>query len=151
MGSELVIRTAVADDLPELQRIFEAAALSNVDDAPVLRAHPEFLIFAGDGIADGRTRVAVSGDDRVLGFATVALVDGVPELEDLFVDPEFHRRGVARGLMHDAVTTARAAGHRRMTVVGNSHALDFYRAVGFVETGPASTELGTGIRMRLDL
>ena len=145
-----VIRTAVADDLPELQRVFAAAALSNVDDAPLLRERPEFLVFAGDGIAEGRTRVAVRGD-RVLGFATVAVVDGRPDLEDLFVDPEYHRRGIARRLIEDAVATLKAAGHHQLTVTGNPHALEFYRAAGFVEVGRARTELGPAPLLRRKL
>lgn len=71
----LAIRTAVAADLPELQEVYRAASLSNAGDAPVLLARPEFLVFTGDGIAAGRTLVAVagaSGNDRVVGFATVA-------------------------------------------------------------------------------
>ena len=66
----------------------------------MLLARPEFLVFTGDGIAAGRTLVAVagpSGNDRVVGFATVASgQDDSPELEDLFVDPAWRRRGIAR-------------------------------------------------------
>jgi GNAT superfamily N-acetyltransferase len=174
-----VIRTAVATDLSELRRVFKAAALSNAGDAPLLLARPEFLEFAGDGIADRRTRVAVAGrpgDDRIRGFATVAfkdvafkdaaftdvaftdvaftdvaLTDGGLELEDLFVDPEFRRLGIARSLVVDAVETARVTGHRQLSVTGNPHALAFYQAVGFVEIGQTDTELGTGIRLRLEV
>lgn len=96
----LAIRTAVAADLPELQQVYRAASLSNAGDAPMLLARPEFLVFTGDGIAAGRTLVAVagpSGNDRVVGFATVASgQDDSPELEDLFVDPAWRRRGIAR-------------------------------------------------------
>ena len=150
----LTIRTAVAADLPLLRQVFRAASLSNADDAPMLLARPEFLVFAGDGIAGGRTRVAVAGphgDGRIVGFVTVAGGDDGPELEDLFVDPDWRRRGVARRLVLDVVRTARQTGHWRLWVTGNPHALDFYLAVGFVETGRVTTELGTGLRMCLDL
>jgi GNAT superfamily N-acetyltransferase len=150
----VVIRPAVAADLPELRRVYREASLSNADDAPLLLARPEFLVFAGDGIAAARTQVAVTGtdDDRVLGFATVTDgQDGQPELEDLFVDPQQHRRGIARRLIADAARTARQAGHRRLTVVGNPHARAFYLAVGFVEHDQVPTELGTGLRLHLDL
>jgi hypothetical protein len=73
--SGLAIRTALAADLPALQQVYRAASLSNAGDAPLLLARPEFLVFTGDGIAAGRTLVAVagpSGNDRVVGFATVA-------------------------------------------------------------------------------
>jgi ribosomal protein S18 acetylase RimI-like enzyme len=154
LAAEPLIRTAVAGDLPELQRVFRAASLSNEHDAPLLLANPEFLVFSGDGIAGARTRAAVeaSGDGgRVLGFATV-VTDGYGglELEDLFVDPPCQRRGIARRLVLDAVSRARDAGHERLFVTANPHALAFYRSVGFVDLGRVATELGAGSRMRLD-
>jgi GNAT superfamily N-acetyltransferase len=144
---DLTIRPAVAGDLPALRRIYRAASLSNPGDAPLLLARPEYLVFAGDGIADGRTLVAVAGP-AVVGFAT--LTDGA-ELEDLFVDPGHRRLGIARHLVRQIAATARDAGHRRLWVTGNPHALAFYQAAGFVRTGEVSTALGTGLRMSLDL
>jgi GNAT superfamily N-acetyltransferase len=149
-----LIRTAVAADLPELQRVFRAASLSNADDAPLLLAKPEFLVFAGDGITEGRTRVVVDAmpdGDRVLGFATVTTdAQGALELEDLFVDPPSQRRGIARRLVLDAATSARESGHAHLFVTANPHALAFYGAAGFLDAGPVATELGTGRRMQLE-
>jgi GNAT superfamily N-acetyltransferase len=151
----LAIRTAVAADLPALRRVFRAASLSNAGDAPMLLARPEFLIFNGEGVAAGRTLVAIvgpKGKERVIGFATVvAGEDDGLELEDLFVDPNWHRRGVARLLVRQVVSTARDAGHRRLWVTGNPHALAFYLAVGFVQVDQLSTPLGIGLRMSLDV
>jgi GNAT superfamily N-acetyltransferase len=149
--AEPVIRAAVAADLPALQQVYRAASLSNAGDAPILLARPEFLVFAGDGIAGGRTLVALAGpphDGRVVGFATIA--DG-SELEDLFVDPGWRRRGLARHLVRKIADVAREGGHRRLWVTGNPHALAFYLAAGFVPVDQISTELGTGLRMSLDL
>ena len=154
-GDRPIIRSAVEADLPELQRVFRAAALSNAGDAPALLARPEYLVFTGDGIAEGRTRVAIAvvdGLDSLAGFATLTRSpDGQPDLEDLFVDPRCRRQGIARRLIHDAACIARRAGHRTITVTGNQHALAFYRAVGFVEIGQAKTELGPAPRLRLEL
>jgi len=149
------IRTAVAADLPALQQVFRAASLSNGGDAAMLLARPEFLVFTGEGIAAGRTQVAVAGppgQGRVVGFVTVAVSqDEEPELEDLFVDPRWRRRGVARRLVLEVVRSARETGHRRLWVTGNPHALGFYLSVGFIEVGRVATELGTGLRMYRDL
>lgn len=154
-GPALTIRTAVPADLPELRRVFRAASLSNAGDAPLLQAHPEFLHFSGDGVAHGRTRVArwgTQGEGRILGFATVAGVDdGDRELEDLFVDPQWHRRGVAVRLIGDAVEALRESGVHRLWVVGNPEALAFYRAVGFTGGDSVDTELGAGLRLHLDV
>lgn len=153
--SWLAVRTAVAADLPALQQVYRAASLSNAGDAPRLLARPEFLIFTGEGIAAGRTLVAVAGppgQDRVVGFATVAPGrDDYVELEDLFVDPDWRRRGIARFLVRQVVNIARDSGHRRLWVTGGLEALPFYLAVGFVQVGQVATPLGTGLRMSFDL
>jgi GNAT superfamily N-acetyltransferase len=155
VAPELAIRTAVAADLPALQQLYRAASLSNAGDAPMLLAQPDFLVFGGDGIAAGRTLVAVasaSGRDRVVGFATAAAVqDDEPELEDLFVDPAWRRRGIAGNLVRQIAITARDTGQRRLWVTGNPHALAFYLAAGFIQTDQVATALGTGLRMYLDL
>jgi GNAT superfamily N-acetyltransferase len=146
-----MIRTAVTADLPELQRVYRAASLSNEGDAPLLLARPEYLVFSGDGVSEGRTRVEVEdADGGVLGFATVATDQrGDLHLDDLFVDPDRRRRGTARRLVLDAMTRAREDGHDELFVIANPHAAAFYDAAGFVDVGPADTELGTGRRMRL--
>jgi GNAT superfamily N-acetyltransferase len=151
MSDRVEIRTAVATDLPALQRVYREASLSNAGDAPILLARPEFLVFAGDGLAEGRTLVALAGppgESSVVGFATIA--DG-PELEDLFVDPGWRRRGIARQLVQAIARIARDGGHPRLWVTGNPHALAFYQAAGFIKIEPISTTLGNGLRMSLDL
>ena len=148
------IRTAVPANLPELQRIFRSASLSNSADAALLLGRPEFLRFAGEGVIAGRTRVAVAGlegVETILGFATVTVGDvGEPELDDLFVDPQRQRRGVARRLIGDAVQTVRESGRQRLWVTANPHASVFYAAVGFVGSERVATELGPGLRLHLD-
>jgi GNAT superfamily N-acetyltransferase len=149
------VRTAVLSDLPELRRIFRSASLSNPGDAPLLLARPEFLLFAGRGIVDGNTRIAVTSAEsveKILGFLTVIVGDGgEPELEDLFVDPRWQRRGVARRLIEDAVQIVRTSGCDRLWVTGNPHASAFYRSVGFVGDERIATELGPGLRLHLDI
>ncbi|MGV8964977.1 MAG: GNAT family N-acetyltransferase [Cellulomonas sp.] len=150
-----VIRTAVPADLSLLQQVFRAASLANAGDAPHLLAHPEFLVFPGDGIADGRTRLAESGpapDGTVLGFSTVAPgLNRELELDDLFVDPRFQRRGVARALIADVMASARAGGYRQVSVIANPHASAFYTAVGFRGDRLVTTALGDGLRLHRDV
>jgi GNAT superfamily N-acetyltransferase len=143
---EPVIRTAVAADLPALQQVYRAASLSNADDAPLLLARPEFLVFAGDGIAAGDTLVALD-QGVIVGFGTLV----GDELEDLFVDPDRRRRGIARRLVAGLAEAARASGLRQIWVTGNPHAQEFYLAVGFVEVDRISTTLGAGLRMSREL
>ena len=145
------MRTAVPEDLPELQRVFRVSSLSNAGDRDALLAHPEHLMFVGSGIAAGRTMVA-QVDDRLVGFASTIEIDSdQAELEDLFVDPAWQRQGTARQLVGALVDNGRRRGLRTILVTGNPHALPFYLAVGFVVIGEQATELGTGTRLALDL
>jgi len=150
VSDEVVIRTARPADLPDLQRVYRESSLSNVDDRENLLTHPEYLIFAGSGITSGRTTVALV-DGRVVGFASVVESDVKQlELEDLFVDPGWQRRGIARRLVADLVQTAHRNGFRTIVVTGNAHAKAFYLAVGFVEFGEEATQFGPAPRFRLD-
>ena len=67
---------------------------------------PDALEFSDRAVADGRVRVAVI-DDRIVGFATVLVTRQIGELEDLFVDPDWTRRGIATALVLDALAHAR--------------------------------------------
>ena len=68
-------------------------------------------------------------------FHNVSTFAGKPGLflEDLFVKPEFRRRGVGKALLSHAATLARARGCRRLEWTAldwNRPALDFYGRLG---------------------
>ena len=148
---DLLLRHAVTGDLPVLQDLFRRSSLSNDDDRPILLRHPEALRFTETALLRGRCRVAVTGGAMVVGFATTVAAGDRLELEDLFVAPEWMRRGVGRALIDDAVAHAQASGIDRIEVDGNPHALEFYAAAGFVVDAEIRTELGTGYRLHLDV
>jgi len=75
----------------------------------------------------------------------------VLELDDLFVDPEATRRGVARQLILRIATEAEREDVARIDVTANTHASGFYDAVGFVAGARVDTEFGSGRRMHLDV
>ncbi|GGL31592.1 GNAT family N-acetyltransferase [Phycicoccus endophyticus] len=151
LAGSIRVRTAVWADLPDLRRIYRAAALSNAGDVAALSSRPEFLEFEGPWIDAGATRVAQTqpaGVPLILGFATVSRVGrGEPELDDLFVDPAWQRRGVAMRLVEDAVHRLGRSGDTRLWVTGNPHAAAFYRAAGFIGSERVETELGPGLRL----
>ena len=73
------IRTAVPADLPELQRISGPPLCRIPGTLRCCWLGQEFLQFAGEGVVQGRTRVAVTGAEgrgAILGFATVTVGDG---------------------------------------------------------------------------
>jgi GNAT superfamily N-acetyltransferase len=146
----VLIRTAVPEDLPALRRVFRRASLSNDGDRKLLLAHPDALTLPAGNVIAGWTRLAMISNGPVVGFATgIPHSDSMLELEDLFVDDDHRRRGIARALVADLAAVARNDGITRIAVTANPHADSFYRAVGFVAVGHAHTELGSGARMLL--
>ena len=150
-ADQVRVRTADAADLPALREVYRRSSLSNAGEVDVLLAHPEVLVLPDANVLGGRTRVAVDPQGVLVGFATVVGDGPSRELDDLFVDPDHQRRGVATLLLADAAERTRRDGATRIEVTGNPHALEFYESVGFVRVGEVSTELGTGIRMHLDV
>ncbi len=145
-----MIRLGTPADLVAANGVYRRASLSNPGDRDILLAHPEYLILGPEALAEGRTYVAEE-DGVVVGFATSAEADGGMELEDLFVDPDYRRRGIAMALVGQVVEVGRARGVPRLEVTANPHALAFYRAAGFTDCGMTATEFGTAPRMVLEI
>ena len=143
-----LIRLGTLADLPAAAGVYRRASLSNAGDRDNLLAHPEYLILRPEGLAEGRTYVAEE-EGSVAGFATWARADGVTELEDLFVDPAWRRRGLATALVSRIVDVLRAQGAGCLEVTANPHAEGFYHAAGFIDCGTAETEFGAAPRKRL--
>ena len=143
-----IIRLGVPADLPGASDVYRSASLSNAGDRDNLLAHPEYLVLGPEGLAEGRTYVAEE-EGSLVGFATWIEAGGVFELEDLFVDPRWRRRGVAAALVSRIAQVLRVRGVERLEVTANSHALGFYLAAGFVDCGVADTVFGTAPRMVL--
>ena len=140
MAEELLIRDSTPADLSAVEGIFRRAALTNEGDREWISAHPEEFGIDQANVIEGRTRVAVV-EGRIVGFAT--LVGN--ELEDLFTDPDWMRRGIATALVRDAASTV-----DRIDVTANMHAQAFYEAAGIVLDGLTQTPGGPGRRMHLD-
>jgi GNAT superfamily N-acetyltransferase len=142
VGTEPLIRSSTPDDLAAVVDVFHRASLTNEGDREWILANPDRVAVDERPVLEGKTRVAVI-DGQVVGFATLVGA----ELEDLFVDPDWTRRGIATALVQDAVANG---GLERIEVTANGHALAFYERVGFVHDGPAETPGGPAFRMHLD-
>lgn len=141
-----MIRLGTSADLAAATRVYRRASLSNAGDRDNLLARPEYLVLGPEGLIEGRTHV-VEEDGLLIGFATWIKTVGTTELEDLFVDPDYMRRGIATALVNRIADVLRARGVERLEVAANPHALGFYRAVGFIECGVAETEFDAAPRM----
>jgi GNAT superfamily N-acetyltransferase len=146
----VVIRDAELGDMAALSGVYRRSSLSNEGDRPDLLAHPETLELSDLAVREGRTRAAVA-EGEIVGFASWLGAGDAIELEDLFVDPDWMRRGIGRALVLDMIAIARGRGIERMEVTANPHALAFYEKAGFAVYQEVATRFRTAPRMRLDV
>ena len=147
----IAIRAAVLADLEALRGVFRRASLSNSGDRGHLLANPEHLVLSDTGIAEGRTRVAVDPEAGIVGFASWLVSGDAIEMEDLFVDPDWMRRGIGRKLVTAIVVIAREQGFDRLEVTANPHAQSFYESTGFTTDYEVQTAFYPGQRMHTSL
>lgn len=149
---DFVVRDAIRADYPAMARIFRKASLANAGDRAALLTHPDALVLSDELIGTGRARVAVIAGGIIVGFASARPTElGALELDDVFVDPGWQRRGAGRRLIEHIADEAGREHFTGIGVTANPHALQFYRAAGFVAAGETHTEFGRGIRMHLEI
>ena len=145
-----MIRLGTSADLAAASGVYRRASLSDAGDRDNLLAHPEYLILGPEGLAGGRTHVAEQ-DGSVVGFATWAETAGTIELEDLFVDPGYMRRGIATALVSRIAEILRARGASAWRSLPILTRWSFTAPVGFIDCGVAETDFGAAPRMVLML
>lgn len=121
-------------DTEACRRIMEAAWAVARPDRPRKIGVEE---FAG-AIAGERVTVAEAAGE-VAGF--VALFEPDAFVHHLFVAPAWHRRGVGRRLLAEAVTQA-GGGASLKVMTANAGALAFYARLGWIEAGRGADEWG---------
>jgi GNAT superfamily N-acetyltransferase len=115
-----IVRTSSAYDGPYRVMVAPLAI-----DAAYLAANP--------------TRVCVDDQDAAVGFASLLLpgrgTAGEAELDYMFVDDRWQRRGIGRTLVSDAIASSRQRGITRIHIVSHPPAEPFYISVGAVRVG----------------
>ncbi len=95
------------------------------------------------GLADDALWVAVDAEDRPVGFALVASVDGVSHLEEIDVDPDHGRRGIGAALVEEVCADARRRGRDFVTLTTYADVpwnAPWYEAQGFRVLGRGELE-----------
>lgn len=144
------IRDGLPRDAAELEDLQRRSSLAWEEYRADLQAHPEVIEVPVSMLEAGYVRVA-EDTGRPLGFSVLLPgAGGAAELDGLFVDPAFFRRGIGRALVDDAAARARDRGWARIEVTANPRAVEFYVKAGFVDDGVVRTQFGAGLRMHLD-
>jgi N-acetylglutamate synthase-like GNAT family acetyltransferase len=143
------VRVATPSEKEGLEALQRRASLENPRDRESLLAHPDAIEVPREQLELGSVIVAEAGE-TILGFAAVVRrEDGDAELDALFVEPSFWKRGIGRQLVMHCLVLAESLGAESLHVVGNPHAEGFYAACGFDIVGTAATRFGSGLLMRL--
>ncbi len=152
MGRIAQIRSAKPHERNALGDLHRRSSYVWEQDRADLDAHPDALGVPFEAIDEGCVRVALGLGHRLLGFSVVAhRPDGLCELDDLFVDPDFMREGIGRALVEDVAARALMAGYRRLAVVAHPRNFPFYESAGFVQGEATTTRFGPATRMRREL
>lgn len=121
---------------------FDLAAVLDLD----ARAFDAFWRLDRDGLRDARRatpvnryRVAVTGSDRIGGYAVTGRAGATAYLQRLAVHPDQQHQGIGTALVVDAFAWARRRGATTMLVntqLSNTGALALYEHLGFVLEPP---------------
>jgi len=132
MTIALSFRPALAEDAEGLTRLaLRSKAYWGYPDKFMLACQQELTVTAAS-IRGGDIYYEVALERQTLiGFyALEGLCDEQIELVALFVDPPYIGQGIGRQLMERAKSRAAQSGAHRLTIQGDPHALEFYRAAG---------------------
>jgi GNAT superfamily N-acetyltransferase len=128
----ILFRDALPSDATDLSELAFCSKAHWGYPVEFMQACRRELTVTSDSIASNeiQTVVAVIQQD-IAGFYTLeGLADTCIELGALFVEPKYIGQGIGRQLMTRAKAHAARFGAHTMTIQGDPHALEFYRAAG---------------------
>ena len=133
-----MIRAARAGDVDAIARMLQASAESQGEPGALCVTAAD-LLREGFGEAPRFHALLADADGTIVGlalyvfhFSTWTSINGI-HLEDLYVDPAWRSRGVARALMVELAVIARRTGCRRLrwfVLRSNDRARRFYESIG---------------------
>ena len=138
------VRQAGPDDQQQLNTVMRCASLA-VETGEVLQRlmeEPEHLQVDDQLVAAGQV-VLAEADGVVVGLASFVITESAhAELDGMFVDPSYWRRGIGRMIFEATERELIARQATGIRVVSGASAVDFYKSVGFSIVGEERTPLG---------
>jgi GNAT superfamily N-acetyltransferase len=71
------------------------------------------------------------------------------KIRAFFIHPDHARKGIARAILSKCESEARAEGFRALELMATLPGIEFYKSVGFVQTGDFDLELKDGVKLEL--
>ena len=138
-AADISIRLFTETDAAECARIFRDAWHSGHPYAPRDIGLAEFRAETS-----GETVAVAAGRGRVVGFTGIYLPSSF--VHHLYVDPEWHGRGIGRALLAAAVAIAGGRATLKCQQK-NPDALSFYRRLGWTEGETGDSEVGPWVML----
>ena len=136
----VIVRKAAVRDIPRILELYEELTENKQDISP---AKAKQILRQINAISEGRLLVAEQ-DGMVLGTLYIQVIpnlshNGTPYaiIENVVVDKRFHKQGIGRLLIENALTFAREAGCYKVQLLSMKKRLEahqFYRALGFEDS-----------------
>ena len=136
----VTIRKANIQDIPRILQLYEELTEKKQDLSP---ARAKRIFDQINALSDGKLLVAEK-DGLVLGTLYIQVIpnlshNGTPYaiIENVVVNKRFHKQGIGRLLIENALTFAREAGCYKVQLLSMKKRLEahqFYRALGFEDS-----------------
>ena len=136
----VTVRKAAVRDIPRILELYEELTEKKQDISP---AKAKRIFNQINALSDGKLLVAEK-DGVVSGTLYIQVIpnlshDGTPYaiIENVVVDKRFHKQGIGRRLMDDALNFAREAGCYKVQLLSMKKRLDahqFYRTLDFEDS-----------------
>ena len=136
----LQIRRVTPEQASELTRIALAAKAHWGYPQRWLEIWRPQLTFISQYFEENEGWVALV-DETPVGFYTLQEKDGITSIENLWVSPEYMRKGVGKALFLHAVELSREHGNTTLQLEADPNAVGFYKRMGMSQIGEVQYEL----------
>lgn len=123
------------EDLPALRELFQITRITTFTWLPATSFQPDDF----DKETEGEMILVARRQDRIIGFISIWMPDQF--IHHLYVDPAYHGMSAGSVLLNSALAILNDRASLKC-MVQNSHAIGFYRAYGFVESGRGKADDG---------